>query len=203
MYLEELKSSDKVMRELIERLPKFNLDMSCNPFYDLVRSIISQQLSVKAASTIYSRFINLIGENYSALELNMINIDELKSVGISTSKCNYIKNVASKLLDEPGFFNRLKKSPNEEVIKDITTIKGVGIWTAQMFLMFSLGRIDVLPTADIGIQNAVQKFYQLDAKPSIHLLEKIALKWKPYRTIACWYLWQGLDAKIVLKKNLI
>lgn len=198
VFIKELESKDDVMGALIKRLPKYNVTNSSNPFTDLIRSIISQQLSAKAASTIYSRFIDLIGNEFSAINLHLISNEELKSVGISGSKCNYIKNVAEKLIDEPNYFSKFENSSDEEVLIEITKIKGIGIWTAQMFLMFSLGRLDVLPTADVGIQNAVQKYYQLDSKPNVFKLQEIAIKWQPYRTIGCWYLWQALDSKIEL-----
>ena len=190
-----LGSSDSVMASLIKDLPKFSPNESPTPFYNLVRSIISQQLSVKAAKTIYDRYLDLMGFPYHAEQLGRMDIEKLRAVGLSYSKSNYIKNVAAKVIENEDYFLGLQSSPDEEVLKELTTIKGVGVWTAQMFLMFTLGRLDVLPLGDVGIQNAVQKFYQLQAKPSPTQLQKIAAKWAPYRTIGCWYLWQALDAK--------
>jgi DNA-3-methyladenine glycosylase II len=136
-----------------------------------------------------------MGFPYHAEQLDRMDIEKLRAVGLSYSKSNYIKNVAAKVLENEDYFLGLQSSSDDEVLKELTTIKGVGVWTAQMFLMFTLGRLDVLPLGDVGIQNAVQKFYQLDAKPDPAQLQKIAAKWAPYRTIGCWYLWQALDAK--------
>ena len=193
-YLCKLSSNDKVIASLIDTYPKYASQVSFNPFHDLIRSIISQQLSVKAAETIYGRYINLMGKNYNADRLISIDIEALRAVGMSYQKCNYIKNVAFKVVENTDFFSLLKSSSDKEVIIELTKIKGVGVWTAQMFLMFTLGRLDVLPLGDVGIQNAVQKFYGLETKPDETKLRKISKKWKPYRTISCWYLWQGLDA---------
>ena len=192
--LNELSSNDKIIASLIKDLPKFTPKKSQTPFFDLIRSIISQQLSVKAAKTIYDRYIQLIGYPYDADYLVSIDIESLRSVGISYQKCNYIKNVASKLIDNSNFFLVLENCSDDEVIEELTRIKGVGVWTAQMFLMFTLGRLDVLPLGDVGIQNAVQKFYQLNSKPDHKQLQEIAANWSPYRTIGCWYLWQALDS---------
>lgn len=189
-----LASSDSVMASLIQELPRYSHNESPSPFYSLVRSIISQQLSAKAAKTIYDRYLDLMGFSYHAEQLDRMDIEKLRAVGLSYSKSNYIKNVAAKVIENEDYFLGLQSSSDEEVLKELTTIKGVGVWTAQMFLMFTLGRLDVLPLGDVGIQNAVQKFYQLDAKPDPAQLQKIAAKWAPYRTIGCWYLWQALDA---------
>jgi len=190
-----LATNDSVMASLIKELPKFSPKESPAPFYDLIRSIISQQLSVKAAKTIYDRYLDLMGHPYHADHLDRMDIEKLRAVGLSYRKSSYIKNVAAKVIEKEDYFLLLERSSDEEILKELTSIKGVGVWTAQMFLMFTLGRLDVLPLGDVGIQNAVQKFYQLQAKPSPEQLQKIAANWTPYRTIGCWYLWQALDAK--------
>jgi DNA-3-methyladenine glycosylase II len=198
LFLREIALNDVVMESLINRLPKYSKRESESPFNDLIRSIISQQLSIKAANTIYNRFIDLIGNTFSADDLYEINIEKLKSVGISRPKCTYIKSVAEKVVENQNYFLKLESNSDEDVITELTTIKGVGVWTAQMFLIFTLGRLNVLPLGDVAIQNSVQKFYKLASKPNDAELEKIAENWQPYRTIGCLYLWNALDAKLEL-----
>lgn len=196
--LKELGSNDKIMKTLIKRLPEYERIKSSTPLNDLIRSIIGQQLSSKAAFTIYNRFINLVGDPIEVNYLYKIELEKLKSIGISNSKCSYIKNVTNKIITNPNYFNSFEILSNEDVIIELTKIKGVGTWTAQMFLMFSLDRLNILPTGDIGIQNAVKKYYQLNSKPTIEQLKQIASCWEPYRTIGCWYMWQALDNRIEL-----
>ena len=173
------------MMSLIENLPECSIKVSSTPFEDIVRSIIGQQLSIKAASTIQKRFIELVGFPIHPQTLVELEDRHICEIGISRSKCGYIKNVANTLIDNPSFFSAINELSDEEIIRELTKIKGIGIWTAQMFLMFSLCRLNVIPHGDIGIQNSVQRYYGLISKPSKEELENIALAWSPYRTIAC------------------
>lgn len=195
-YLECISANDEIMKALVNKLPSYKKSESNTPLEDLIRSIIGQQLSNRAATTIYNRFIQLVGEPLDIDYLNSVSIDKLKSVGLSTPKSRFIKNVVEKIVSSPNYFLYLETLSNDDVILELTSIKGVGSWTAQMFLMFSLGRMNILPTSDVGIKNAVQKFYNLDSKPNLEQLELIGANWEPYRTVGCWYLWKALDNKI-------
>jgi DNA-3-methyladenine glycosylase II len=170
-----------------------------NYYQKLVESIISQQLSVKAAATILKRFLELFpGENFPTPgQILEKDIEELRSVGLSRQKATYIQDLAIKVLEETVRFNHLDALSNEEVISELTKIKGVGIWTVHMFLIFCMGRLNVLPTGDLGIKNGIFSLYKLKEKPSPEEMEKIALvhKWHPYESIASWYIWHSLDNK--------
>lgn len=165
----------------------------------LVESIISQQLSVKAAATISKRFTDLFKsdgfpEPGKILEQD---IETLRSVGLSRQKATYIQDLAVKVIEGTVQFDHLDRLTNEEVIKELTSIKGVGVWTVHMFLMFCMGRMDVLPTGDLGIKNGIYSLYHLEDKPTPEQMETIANEnnWHPYESVASWYVWHSLDNK--------
>lgn len=168
-----------------------------NYYQELVDSIISQQLSVKAASTIQKRFCELFGSTeLPAPELILTkDIDELRTAGLSRGKAAYVRDLAQRVVDGKVKFDNIDSLTNEEVIAELTAVKGVGEWTAHMFLMFCMGRMDVLAHGDLGIKNGVQKLYRLDHQPTAAEVVTIANKnqWHPYESIACWYIWQSLD----------
>jgi len=170
-----------------------------NYYQKLVESIISQQLSVKAAATILKRFLELFpGDEFPTPgQILEKDIEELRSVGLSRQKGTYIQDLAVKVLDETVRFNHLDALSNDEVIAELTKIKGVGVWTVHMFLMFCMGRLDVLPTGDLGIKNGIYSLYGLEEKPTPEEMETIAklYKWHPYETVASWYVWHSLDNK--------
>jgi DNA-3-methyladenine glycosylase II len=167
-----------------------------NYYQELVDSIISQQLSVKAARAIEQRFIELFGGNFPTPEqiLNR-SIDEFRSVGLSRPKAAYIQDLAQKVLDGTVTFDNLDELSNQEIIDELTKVKGIGTWTVHMFLMFCMRRLDVLPIGDLGIRNGVQKLYGLDHVPSPDEVTAIAKKhgWSPYESAASWYVWQSLN----------
>ncbi len=168
-----------------------------NYYQALVDSIISQQLSVKAAATIEKRFCALFGSNdFPPPEAILTkDIDELRSVGLSRGKATYVRDLAQHMVDGTLKFDHLDIKTNDEIIKELTAVKGIGEWTAHMFLMFCVGRLDVLPIGDLGIRNGIQKLYKLDHVPTPQEVTEFASKraWHPYESIACWYIWHSLD----------
>tara|TARA_Y100001968_G_scaffold3803_1_gene3332 strand:+ start:2119 stop:2739 length:621 start_codon:yes stop_codon:yes gene_type:complete len=192
--LKHLKQNDRGMRRLIEEFetPIFIKDI--NYFEALVRSIVYQQLSGKAAATIHKRFKGLFNkdQNLSPSIVLEKSHDELSSVGLSSQKASYIHNIANAFKAEIVPDN-IETISDDKVIECLTTIKGVGLWTAQMFLMFTLNRPDVLPVTDLGIQKGFQLYFQLDELPKPDLMIKKAEPWVPYRTLASWYLWRLVE----------
>ena len=192
--LKHLKQNDRGMRRLIEEFetPIFIKDI--NYFEALVRSIVYQQLSGKAAATIHKRFKGLFNkdQNLSPSIVLEKSHDELSSVGLSSQKASYIHNIANAFKAEIVPDN-IETISDDKVIECLTTIKGVGLWTAQMFLMFTLNRPDVFPVTDLGIQKGFQLYFQLDELPKPDLMIKKAEPWVPYRTLASWYLWRLVE----------
>ena len=160
----------------------------------LLRSIVGQQLSVKAARTIYERLLALFdGREPTPAELLAADPEAIRAVGLSRPKVGYIRDLAQRVEDGSLHLDRFQELSDEEVVAELTAVKGLGRWTAEMFLMFHLGRPDVLPVGDVGIQRAVRLAYGLDAHPKPDELERIAEPWRPQRTLACLYLWRSLD----------
>jgi DNA-3-methyladenine glycosylase II len=168
----------------------------------LVQSIVSQQLSTKAAATIFQRFLALFpeGEALSAAGIDRLEPAALRGVGLSGQKVGYLRDLCARINDGRLSLDELDALPDDEVIERLTSVKGFGRWTAQMFLMFRLHRPDVLPVGDLGIVTAVQRLYRLRKKPDPKRLTKIGEAWKPYRSVACWYLWQTLRNEPMLTK---
>ena len=164
-------------------------------FSSVAEAIVYQQLNGKAAVTIFKRFAALAGEPITPEGILRLTDAQLRSVGLSKQKSAYLKDLAAKTASGLLDFSRLPELSDEEVIKHLTQIKGIGVWTAHMFLMFSLRRPNVLPTGDYGVQVAVKKHYKKRKLPKPKDMEKIARAWEPYRSIACWYLWRSLDLK--------
>lgn len=175
-----------------------------NYYQDLVESIIGQQLSIKAADTIIKRFKALFGDKLpSPQEILTKNTDQLRSVGMSNQKANYVLDLARHVLDGRVTFKNLDNQTNEEIISNLTDVKGIGEWTVHMFLMFCMGRLDIVAHGDLGIRNGVKKLYGLDHLPSPQEVKDIAERyhWQPYASIACWYIWQALDSTPVNTAN--
>ena len=173
------------------------LDIEKNYFWSLCLSIIYQQISGKAAKTISDRFIALFPseKNYKPKEVLDINVDNLYGVGLSKQKASYIKNIAEAYNVNFIINNNFSIMTDAEIIKQLTNIKGIGRWTAEMFLIFTLRRSDVFPVTDLGVQKGFQVFYSLDELPSIDLMNEKAEKWRPYRTIVTLYLWYAVDGR--------
>jgi len=160
----------------------------------LVGAIVSQQLSTKAAATIFGRFLSLFPEKHipSAQAIAAIDDATLRGVGLSGQKVGYLRDLSARIADGRLRLDELETLPDELVIERLTSVKGFGRWTAEMFLMFRLHRPDVLPVGDLGIVNAVRRLYGLRKQPDPKRLQKIGEAWRPYRSVACWYLWQSL-----------
>jgi DNA-3-methyladenine glycosylase II len=194
--LRHLKQADPVMKRLIERVGpcRFLPDPSGSHFDHVVRAIIYQQLSGKAAGTIHSRVKALFGgRNPSPQEI--LNADEaaLRGAGLSRPKLSYLKDFASRIVSDELKIDDLHQFDNAEIIRQLVQVKGIGTWTAEMFLMFRLGRPDVLPTLDLGIKKAIQREYQLRKLPEPKKTLAVGACWQPYASFACWYLWRSLD----------
>ena len=172
-----------------------NLPLEKNYFWSLCRSVIYQQISGKAAKKISERYLSLYENGPRMLPSEVVDIDIKKifKVGISRQKASYIKNIAhafnTKIIDEKN----ISKLDDQEIISQLTTIKGVGKWTAEMFLIFTLRRPDVFPVTDLGVQKGFKIFYSLDDLPTIELMNKKSESWKPYRTIMSLYLWYVVE----------
>ena len=192
--LKHLKQADKKMGRLIAEYEKPEFKKDLNYFEALVRAIVYQQLSGKAAATIYKRFKNLFIKNKypSPIMVMKRSHEELRSVGLSNQKASYIHNIADAFYTG-AIPNDINIIGDKEVIECLTTIKGVGPWTAEMFLMFTLNRPDVFPVTDLGIQKGFQLFFQLDKLPRLDQMIKNAEPWRPYRTLASWYLWRIVE----------
>ena len=195
--INHLKKADPVLRRIIEGIGPFRMEYGPPEFHSLAEAIVYQQLNGKAADTIFKRLAALAGEPLTPEGILKLSDAQLRSVGLSKQKSAYLKDLATKTAAGLLDFSRLLEMPDEEVIKHLTQVKGVGVWTAQMFLMFSLRRPNVLPTGDYGVQASIKKHYRKRQWPKPHVMEKIAQPWAPYRSVACWYLWRSLDIKTV------
>lgn len=192
-----LKKVDPVLAAVIERVGVYRgWPPSNGSHFDAVcRSIVFQQLSGKAAGTIHGRFQGLYGGRAPRPEeLATTPDDQLRAVGLSRQKSAYLKDLGARVASGELPIETLHELSDPEVIAALTQVKGIGRWTAQMFMMFRLGRPDVLPDLDLGVQKAIRKAYGLRKLPTPEKVLKIGAKWAPYRTIASWYLWRSLDA---------
>jgi len=190
-----LKKSDPVLSAIIKRIGPRCMEFGPPEFHSLAEAIIYQQLNGKAAITIFKRFAALAGEPLTPEGILKLSDEQMRSVGLSKQKSSYLKDMAERAARGELDFTRLPKMSDDEVIKHLTQVKGVGVWTAHMFLMFTLRRPNVLPTGDFGVQMAIKKHYKKRKLPKPEQMEKIAKPWEPYRSIACWYLWRSLDVK--------
>ena len=192
-----LKKSDPVLRSIIERVGPCRMEFGPAEFSSLAEAIVYQQLNGKAAVTIFQRFAELAGEPITPEGILKLGDEQLRAVGLSKQKSAYLKDLAARTAAGLLDFSKLADMSDEEVIQHLTQVKGVGVWTAHRFLIFSLRRPNVLPTGDYGVQMAVKKHYRKRKLPKPLEMEKIARAWEPYRSIACWYMWRSLDIKTV------
>ena len=195
--LNHLKKSDPVLRAIIESVGPCGMEYSSPEFSSLAEAILYQQLNGRAAATIYKRFTALAGDPPTPEGILKLSDEQLRSVGLSKQKSAYLKDLAAKTASGLLDFSTLEELSDEEVIQHLTQVKGIGVWTAHMFLMFSLRRPNVLPTGDYGVQMALKKHYRKRKLPKPKDMEKIARVWEPYRSVACWYMWRSLDIKTV------
>ena len=189
-------AKDKALFPYTQLFPMPTILPHTNHYQELVESIISQQLSVKAAATITGRFVDLFGGNFPTPEQIVAkDIEELRSVGLSRPKAAYIRDLAEHVIDGRLRFTDLDLQSNDDIIQMLTGVKGIGEWTAHMFLIFSLGRLDVLAHGDLGIRNGIKQLYGFDHAPTPEEIKEIAKQqqWTPYESIACWYVWKSLE----------
>lgn len=189
-------SKDEVLSPLIKRYPKCTIRQHKNYYRELIESIIGQQLSVKAAASIRRRFLELFnGEFPDAKSLLNQPVEYLREAGLSEAKVNYAQDLARHVADGRLDFSEFDSLSNEEIMNELLPIKGIGEWTAHMFLMFCMARPDILPVGDLGIRNGIHALYKLDHLPNSEDIKIIAQKgnWHPYESIASWYIWQSLD----------
>jgi DNA-3-methyladenine glycosylase II len=196
---EHLRSVDHVMRGLIDAGGPIHPERDRrgsrpDPYEALARAIVGQQLSTKAARSIWERLLEVLGGRFPPpAELLAVDSEAIRSAGLSRAKVAFIRDLAERIDDGRLDVGALGGLSDEDVIAALTEIKGVGPWTAEMFLIFHLGRPDVLSTGDLGIRRAAQLAYGLDDLPGPHDLERIAEPWRPHRTLGCLYLWRSLD----------
>ena len=196
--MEHLSRHDKVLVPVIAKYGPTTMRPHKNYYQELVDSIISQQLSVKAAAAIEQRFRYLFGGEFPSPEQILTkSLEDLRALGFSYAKGKYVQDLAQHILDGKVRFDHLDELSNDEVLAELTAVKGIGEWTAHMFLMFCMGRSDVLPVGDLGIRNGIRQLYGFGHAPSPDEIRDIAAKnkWHPYESIASWYVWQSLDNK--------
>ena len=191
-----MAAHDPVLRPLIARFGFYPIEPHRNYYQELVESVVGQQLSVKAAAAIRKRFVELFGGKFPEPgQILEKSVEELRSSGLSGAKARYIQDLALHVLENKLDFSKLDDLSNEEVAAELTAVKGIGEWTAHMFMMFCMGRLDILPVGDLGIKNGVMRLYGLDKLPDAEQIRDLAMKgsWSPYESVAAWYIWQSLD----------
>lgn len=184
---------DRKLAKIIDRVGDFEIKKRNNHFAALVEAIISQQLASAAADAIIRRFKKLYPIFPKPIQVLNTKDSKLRSVGLSKMKVEYLKDLAKKIEDGDLKIRTLSKESDEEIIAQLIQVKGIGRWTAEMFLIFSCGRLDVLPVGDLGLRKGVQLAFSLLDLPKPKEVEKIGVRWKPYRSIATWYLWKSLQ----------
>ena len=184
---------DPNLVKIIERVGDYQIRKRKNHFAVLVESIISQQLASAAAEAIFGRFKKLYPKFPTASQILDTKDAKLRSAGLSGMKITYLKDLAQKIQDGKLKMRSLSKMTDDEIIERLTQVKGIGRWTAEMFLIFSLGRLDVLPVGDLGLRKGVQMVFSLSELPKPKEVEKIGVRWRPYRSVATWYLWKSLQ----------
>lgn len=194
--MRHLQNADPLLAPVIMRAGVCTMEPHQDYYRSLCDSIIGQQLSVKAAATIKRRFRELFGSVFpEPSDILGKSIDELKTCGLSKAKATYIQDLAQHIIDGTLDLSRLDEQTNEAITKELVAVKGIGEWTAHMFLMFCMGRTDVLAVGDLGIRSAIKKLYGYDHLPSPAEITELAERkgWHPYESVACWYLWYSLD----------
>jgi DNA-3-methyladenine glycosylase II len=194
--LAHLRRQDPIMRKLIRAVGPFTLRPTRNRFGILVRSIISQQISTAAARNIRGRLdARLAPGGLEPDNLACLGESDLRTVGLSRQKASYLLDLAEKTLDGTVRLDRIGRLKDDAVIEMLTQVKGIGRWTAEMFLIFSLGRLDVLPVDDLGVRSAIRNLYGLPELPDKKTCMELAAPWRPYASIGSWYCWRSLDLK--------
>lgn len=192
--LKHLKAADAVMGRLIEQIGPYRIEYSPPNFHTLAKAIVLQQLSGKAAARIFARLVEACGDGeLRPAALLELSVARLRSLGLSRQKISYLRELAQRTLAGEIRWRTLARLPDEEVGRRLTQVKGIGLWTVQMFLIFALRRLDVLPSGDLGIRAAVRRAYGFPQMPGPAEIERLGEAWRPYRSVASWYLWRSLE----------
>jgi DNA-3-methyladenine glycosylase II len=188
-----LKKADPVLAGIIATVGPYSLVTRKPTLETLVRSIVYQQISGKAAASILAKLKTAVGSRFTAPALLRLTTEELRACGLSGQKIAYLRDLAEKVALRQISFRKLQSLTDEEIIEHLTKVKGIGVWTVQMFLMFALERPNIFPAADLGVRNAIRRAYNLPDVPTAADLVRISACWHPYCSIATWYLWRSLD----------
>ena len=189
-----LSKKDSVLKKIIKKYNKGFLTTRNNPFFSLCRTIVGQQISVKAADSIWAKFEKKCKRKIKPKTILKISSSSLKRAGLSRQKISYLKNIAKAFVNKSFDVKKLKKMNDVDAINYITKLKGLGVWSAEMFLMFNLNRPNIFPVKDIGLLRAISKNYKKDYPPSKKFLEKISKKHLGYRSVFTWYMWRSIDS---------
>ena len=188
-----LSKKDPVLKKIINKYKKGHLTTRNDPFFSLCRTIVGQQISTKAADSIWLKFEKKCKKKIIPIKVLKLSSKSLKSAGLSHQKITYLKNIAKSFKNRSFNIKNLKKMNDEEAISYITQLKGLGVWSAQMFLMFNLNRPDIFPAKDIGLIRAISKNYRVSYPPSERFLKKISKLHSGYRSVFTWYMWRSID----------
>lgn len=191
--IQHLKRSDPILSEIIDRVGDYRIQFREPGFATLVKSIVFQQLSGRVATVIFDRLVAGAGGRLTPENILKLRPSRMRKLGLSGQKTAYIRDLARHARSGVVVFEELHELPDAEVIERLTQVKGIGEWTVHMFLIFALQRPDVLPTGDLGIRNAIRKAYNLTDLPKPAEIEALASRWRPYCTVASWYLWRSLE----------
>jgi DNA-3-methyladenine glycosylase II len=192
--IHHLRTNDPVLSDIIQRVGDYGIRFRQPDFETLVKSIVFQQLSGRVASVIFGRLSAAVKDVVTPETILKLRPSRMRSLGLSTQKTAYIRDLARHTRAGTVVFEELSALPDDEVILRLTQVKGIGVWTAHMFLIFALQRTDILPTGDLGIRNAIRKAYNLEALPTPEDMERMAHRWRPYCSVASWYLWRSLES---------
>ena len=192
--VKHLRRADPVLRDVIRRAGAYSLKLKRDRFQALVHAILSQQVSTKAARAIRRKLEDRVGSTQlSPTILSELTLEDLRGVGLSRQKASYVLDLAERVNDGRLPLHRIARLSNEAVTETLIEVKGIGEWTAHMFLIFSLGRLDVMPHGDYGVRSAIQKLYGLEELPDRATCHRIAEAWRPYASIGAWYCWRSLE----------
>ena len=191
--IHHLRQSDPILSEIIDRVGEYQIAFRDPDFETLVKSIVFQQLSGRVANVIFGRLAKAAGEKVTPESILKLRPSRMRRLGLSTQKTAYIRDLARHARDGTVVFEDLRELPDGEVIERLTQVKGIGVWTVHMFLIFALRRTDVLPVGDLGIRNAIRKAYGLAELPQPAEMEELAQRWRPYCSVASWYLWRSVE----------
>jgi len=191
--IHHLRRNDPVLAEIIRRVGDYRIEFREPGFETLVKSIVYQQLSGRVASIIFNRLVKAAGGALTPASILKLRPERMRKLGLSKQKTEYIRDLARHTRDRRVVFEELETLSDSEVIERLTEVKGIGVWTVHMFLMFALRRTDVLPVGDLGIRNAIKAAYGLKQSPTPAEVEAMGARWRPYCTVASWYLWRSLE----------